>query len=188
MPPSPRKLAAQALQRAADTELDSTLSSITPLRLAFTGHRPAKLGGYSPASQTRLLRFAELIIAALKPAEVISGFALGWDLAIAEAAIRANIPLIAALPFPNQPSQWPATSIAHWHLLKSQAREVQIISPSYSLASLQRRNEWMVDNGAKLVALWDGSSGGTKNCIEYAMRIHKPWVNVWPQWESFQCQ
>jgi uncharacterized phage-like protein YoqJ len=30
------------------------------------------------------------------------------------------------------------------------------------------RNRWMVDNSDKVLAWWDGTSGGTKNCIDYA--------------------
>lgn len=32
------------------------------------------------------------------------------------------------------------------------------------------RNEWMVDNSDELWAVTDGTSGGTKACIEYAVR------------------
>jgi hypothetical protein len=40
----------------------------------------------------------------VEPTHVISDMALGWDLAIAIAMLKLNIPLIAAVPFerPNQ--------------------------------------------------------------------------------------
>jgi uncharacterized phage-like protein YoqJ len=33
---------------------------------------------------------------------------------------------------------------------------------------LQKRNEWMVDHCDLLIAVWDGSEGGTANCVRYA--------------------
>ncbi len=34
----------------------------------------------------------------------------------------------------------------------------------------QKRNEWMVDRAHTLLAVWDGSPGGTNNCLEYAIK------------------
>jgi uncharacterized phage-like protein YoqJ len=49
---------------------------------------------------------------------------------------------------------------------------------------MQIRNEWMVDNAHIVLALWDGSSGGTGNCIKYANRksVNKPIINLWSSW------
>lgn len=47
---------------------------------------------------------------------------------------------------------------------------VKTISPGYSMASFQKRDEWMVDRDARVIAVYDGASGGTKNTIEYAMK------------------
>ena len=48
-----------------------------------------------------------------------------------------------------------------------------IVSPGeYAAFKMQVRNEWMVDqlNPATdlLLAAWDGSPGGTGNCVKYA--------------------
>ena len=40
----------------------------------------------------------------------------------------------------------------------------------YHPAKMQKRNEFMVDNCDILIALWNGTSGGTKNCINYAKK------------------
>ena len=42
----------------------------------------------------------------LNPSEVISGMALGWDMALAQAAINLGIPFIAAVPFIGQENMW----------------------------------------------------------------------------------
>jgi hypothetical protein len=36
-----------------------------------------------------------------------------------------------------------------------------------------------------VLALWDGSHGGTSNCIAYAKVRAKPVTNVWNKWEKF---
>lgn len=38
----------------------------------------------------------------------------------------------------------------------------------YSRACFQIRNEWMVDRSARVIAVFNGQSGGTKNTINYA--------------------
>jgi uncharacterized phage-like protein YoqJ len=37
----------------------------------------------------------------------------------------------------------------------------------------QKRNEFMVDNADTVLAIWDGSSGGTANCVQYAIKKDK---------------
>jgi hypothetical protein len=42
----------------------------------------------------------------------------------------------------------------------------------------------MVDHGTRVAALWDGSSGGTGNCIRYARRVGRPFDNLWLDWQN----
>jgi hypothetical protein len=67
--------------------------------LAGTGHRPQRLGAPWPASRDELERLAEDALRALRPSRVVSGVALGWDLALAAAAQRVGVPVTAAVPF-----------------------------------------------------------------------------------------
>jgi uncharacterized phage-like protein YoqJ len=136
---------------------------------AATGHRPGKLGGYSPAVAARLDRLAEEYLSIMRPDRVISGMALGWDQAWTRAAVRLGIPFDAAVPFEGQESAWPSTSQADYRALLTHATRVSVISPpGYAAWKMQKRDQWMVDKCTRLVALWDGTPGGTKNCIDYA--------------------
>ena len=153
--------------------------------LAGTGHRPPKLGGYGPAAHSRVLSLCEQSLVQLAPSLVISGMALGFDTALAQAAHRLSIPFDAFIPCPSQPCLWPEASRREWDRLCSLARTVRVISPSYSPAAMQARNRAMVDACTDLLALWDGSSGGTANCIEYA-RTHRPSVVIHNLWPSFR--
>ncbi|WP_188052008.1 hypothetical protein [Azospirillum sp. Sh1] len=50
---------------------------------------------------------------------------------------------------------------------------------------MNTRNEWMVDHSDRLLALWDGSQGGTANCVRYARGLGRPIDNLWSEWEKF---
>jgi len=148
--------------------------------VAFTGHRPAKLGGYGTDAQERLIGLATYFLSVTRPLKVISGMALGWDQAVAEASIMLHIPVIAAIPFKGQESKWPRDSRYWYNELLTHCAHIEIVSPGgYSPAKMQVRNEWMVDRGDVLTALWDGSDGGTANCYHYAERQDKKIINLW---------
>ena len=73
--------------------------------IAATGHRPDKLGGYGSIVADRLFHLAYETLEELAPTLVISGMALGWDMAVAEAAFCLDIPFHAYRPFEGQESQ-----------------------------------------------------------------------------------
>ena len=154
-----------------------------PLILAVTGHRPDKLGGYGPQARNRLEDFAVGILAVRQPALVITGMAQGWDQAVAAACRTLCIPYHAAIPFRGQEKMWPAEGQNYWRGLLTDAVGQTIVCPgNYDPRKMQTRNEWMVDRCTKVLALWNGSSGGTSNCVAYARRIRGREVeNVWDQ-------
>ncbi len=162
---------------------------MTSLTLAATGHRPDKLGGYNT---TTLLRLQSIATKALTAAvhthdiyRVISGMALGWDLAIAQAALDIGLPLIAAIPCPQQPAKWSPDLILKWKQIKDQAKEVHIISPTYTPECMQRRNIWMINNADVVLALFNGKQkGGTWNAVQFAIQTEKPIINVWDQFKA----
>lgn len=157
--------------------------------LAATGHRPQKLGGFGLDVFVRLSDFAKGQIQKINPSVVISGMAIGWDQAIACAAVELKIPLHAYIPFEGQESKWHPQDRARFDILRCQAEKVVIVCDGeYDSWKMQKRNEAMVDACDTLLALWDGSSGGTGNCIKYAKRIRsKPLniVNCWSDWTEF---
>jgi uncharacterized phage-like protein YoqJ len=98
--------------------------------------------------------------------------ALGFDQILAAAARDLGIPWTAAIPFPGQHLRWPREQQDEYHRLLESASDIVIVSPSYAGPwVMQTRNEWMVDRCGLLMACWDGSSGGTANCLRYAGRI-----------------
>jgi uncharacterized phage-like protein YoqJ len=156
--------------------------------VAGTGHRPNKLGGYGKDAQQRLIDLAIDFFdshAGEQVTEVISGMALGWDMALAEAACQLEIPWTAAIPFEGQQLAWPRPSQeAYEKTLVFAKNIVYVCEPGYAAWKMQKRNEWMVDNCDAVLALWDGSDGGTGNCIKYANKINKPIINLWENYNN----
>jgi uncharacterized phage-like protein YoqJ len=153
--------------------------------LAGTGHRPNKLGGYAEQVNVKLRAVARVGIHRHAPTRIISGMALGWDMALAEAAVELGIPFTAAVPFAGQEKMWPAPSQERYRKLLEQAAHVETVcTGGYAAWKMQRRNEWMVDHCDLVLALWDGTEGGTGNCIRYAEQVERTYDNMWPVWQG----
>lgn len=138
--------------------------------VSFTGHRPDKVGGYgvSPIQDWVRAQLREHL-RSLKPMGAISGMALGVDQWAARECIYLGIPFVAAIPFQGQESIWPKASKEEYEYLLSKAHSrTYVCPPGYDPKKMQIRNEWMVDRCGILIAVWNGSSGGTANCVRYA--------------------
>ena len=142
---------------------------------AFTGHRTKKLLGCWEESGPKYDKICEQIEKALNeihPVKAISGMALGIDQWAANICIKLGIPLIAAIPFIGQERRWPAEKQSTYHkLLLLAAEQIIVCEGPYASWKMQKRNEWMVDNCSILIAVHNGSSGGTANCLKYAAKI-----------------
>lgn len=153
------------------------------LTWAAIGHRPHKLGGYGDDVFRNLVGLAVSFIEHFKPSRMISGMALGWDMAVATACVQMKIPFIAALPFEGQENRWPELSKIKYKELLALADNIHVVSlfEFTNIAHVMHtRNRWMVDHCDKLVSLWDGQeSGGTFQCVKYAESVRKPIINLW---------
>jgi uncharacterized phage-like protein YoqJ len=159
--------------------------------IAATGHRPDKLAlwgesAYSPEQTQRLVRFAQQVLTNHQPSTVITGMALGWDMAIAQAAMSLQIPFHAYIPFKGQELMWPASTRLYYQALLRHAQHIVVCSGGgFTKTAMQKRNMDMVDNCDFLVALWNGSKGGTANCLDYAREVNRPFQNHWVEWVTF---
>lgn len=106
--------------------------------------------------------------------------ALGWDTAVALAALDLGLPLVAAVPFSGQELRWALESQRLYHLILAQADAVEVIcTPGFSPHKMQLRNMAMVGDCDFLLACWDGSPGGTANCVSYAESEGRPLYNCY---------
>lgn len=148
-----------------------------------TGHRPDKLGGYGEDVFQRLVALAQDFIQGTLPSYLITGGALGWDQALAEAARREKVEYAVYVPFVEFDCKWPQASRDRLKSLIQAADEVVVCcDPGYAGWKMQERNKQMVNNADKVLALWNGTDGGTANCVRYANKNGTEVVNLWNQW------
>ena len=151
--------------------------------IAFTGHRPQALGGFEEPNPLKnaICKAIKNKLVELKPSKAISGMALGVDQWAAEICLELEIPLFAAIPCDNHEKIWPKASQEKYKEILSKASESVIVSPGpYSVWKMQKRNEFMCDNADVIMAIWNGKSGGTGNCVRYALSQNKQIIRIDP--------
>lgn len=150
--------------------------------VSFTGHRKI-FGQYFPHKVWNPV--CEEIIRVLKevkPELILSGMALGADSVACEAANALGIPYKAIIPFAGQENAWPLKSRVRYQKYLASAKEVVIVSGGgYSAWKMETRNHYLVDNCNLLIGCYDGSSGGTANCLEYARQKQKQIILINPK-------
>lgn len=151
--------------------------------LAITGHR--RIDENEPGE---LLEFARLFVALSGADHLITGMAIGWDQAVAQACVDLEVPFTAAIPFPQQADPWPAHAKVRWLTLVNAAARVNIGATEYRREALLERNRWMVDHSQALAAFLDPSRppGGTFSATLYASKRGRRIEHLWDRWKSFQ--
>jgi hypothetical protein len=85
-----------------------------------------------------------------------------------------DIPFVAAIPFEGQESKWPPDSQAKYQWLLSKAYQKYYVSaPGWHPSKMHIRNEWMMKSAHQIVAVWDGSPGGTASAVAAAQALKK---------------
>lgn len=155
------------------------------MKIAITGHRPNKLGNDYNLTSPLLKKIEsklQSIIDDKKPTLLITGMALGIDTLWAKLAIKNNIPFIAAIPCEGHESRWPDSSKKiYYEILTNPLCTIHYVSEeAYTNCCMQKRNEYMVDECDLLIAVWDGTAGGTYNCVKYAKEQKREIIRIKP--------
>lgn len=152
-----------------------------PETCCFTGHRPGKLPWGRDETDPRCSELKMRIGDAVETAyaqgyrHFICGMAQGCDLYFCEIVLSmrqtwSGVTLEAAIPHPSQPGYWPQAEQARWRYLVDQCDIQTMVSRRYEPGCMLRRDRYMVDHASLLIAAFDGSRGGTRYTIGYAMR------------------
>lgn len=159
--------------------------------IAFTGHRPERLGGEPEVSATAnrvVALLEEAIDRALTrypEAHFLSGGARGVDQWAAALVLDRHAALTIARPFPTQDARWPAVAQRVYAELQQRCLttggEVVDTSPTPFIGAYGRRDRWMVDQANVVIAVWDGGPGGTSRCGAYAHRLYRPLLRIDPR-------
>lgn len=114
------------------------------------------------------------------PALGVTGGALGIDTDAAGVWLRMGLPYLVAVPFPGQELRWPKPSQdAYVYMLKFAAgvihlSETKPASDAKARELLLARNEWMCSVDDELIAVYDGTKGGTGAMVSSWGRFAQP--------------
>ena len=142
----------------------------------FTGHRPGKL----TRSESDICADLEYEIQnAIVDGYTtfISGMARGVDIWAAEIVLQLRdegcpIHLICAIPHEGFEVSWTVDwQQRYWAVLQS-ADAVNYVCVSRCRGCYHIRNRWLVDHSSRVIAVYNGQSGGTKNTIDFSLRQH----------------
>ena len=150
------------------------------MRVVITGHRPRKLpGGYNWNTQPNreIIAWMRSTLESMPGCEACSGMALGVDQMFAQVCIDLGVYWTAFIPCANHDIMWPPRSRQLYSSILSKANNVVYVSRDrYTHGCMQRRNiamrDWALqDPYNNLLAVWDGTRGGTGNMV-------KAWTNT----------
>ena len=99
----------------------------------------------------------------------------GCDFYFAEAvlALRTEHPEItleAAIPCEGQSGRWSAAQRRRYERLVAECDYRTVVQQTYTPDCMLRRNRYMVDASGVLIAAYNGSPGGTRSTLLYALR------------------
>ncbi len=151
-------------------------------RCCFTGHRPEKLK--LPETTVKLLLKKAIRQAVQDGYTVfITGMARGADMWAAEIVLEeretnSGIKLVCASPFEGFERSWSILEQQRYRHIVHSADYVRFVCDRYSLGCFQIRNRYMVDLSSRVIAVYNGERGGTRNTINYAEKNNLQVINV----------
>jgi uncharacterized phage-like protein YoqJ len=162
--------------------------------IVITGHRLDEDGmpGYFIPNEKYnwLIEQFKYCYEQIKPDRVIQGMAIGADQIAGIAALQLGIPFEAYIPFVGQENIWPLSSKNEYYsLLAKASNKVIVCEGGYAPVKMELRNRAMVDQLSndedRLLCCWNGKqSGGTYNCLQYALKQKKKIIYINPLLKS----
>jgi ribA/ribD-fused uncharacterized protein len=184
------KAAVVSRDDSRDPYPSNSASKRSPLAVAFTGHRPNKIGGYDANSPKRQWvkqqirqELAKLEVTHPEGLSVITGGAIGVDQDAALIAADMGIPYIVIAPCKGQDAMWPADAKRQYKEILENAAYVEYVSEktyNEDKGCMNRRNIVMVDSCDVLIAVYDGSEGGTAHAVNYAKKREVEIIHINP--------
>ena len=150
------------------------------LTCCFTGHRPEKLPWGLNEGDPRCSAIKRSLSREIEGLyrrgfrHFISGMAMGCDLYFAEAALELreeypDLSVEGAVPCPTQADRWPEDQRRRWRDILQRCDLETVVQRHYDRYCMLRRDRYMVDRSAAILAVFDGTSGGTQYTLNYAM-------------------
>ena len=148
---------------------------------SFTGHRPEKLPWRGDENDPRCLALKERLAAAVEDAydkgmrHFLCGMARGADFYFCDAVLalrerRSGVTLEAVIPCEEQAARWTERERERYFTLVERCDSETMLQHHYDKGCMLRRNRYLVDHSAMLIAVYDGMLGGTMYTLSYAMK------------------
>ena len=151
-------------------------------RVCFTGHRPEKQTRHEKSIKTDLEK--EIRQAVADGLNVfITGMARGVDIWAAQIVLMLrdegyDVKLMCVCPYEGFELRWSQEWQKAYREILAAADFVKYVCEGYNRTCFQARNEWMVNHSARVIAVFNGEKSGTKNTIDYAMKVGVPVVCI----------
>ncbi|MCQ2483535.1 MAG: DUF1273 domain-containing protein [Clostridia bacterium] len=138
----------------------------------FTGHRPERLDMSAEKAIAGLKQQIEKTIDDGYTC-FISGMQRGVDIWAAELVtdLKAQgkpLKLICACAWDGMENGWEQSWIDRYQNILAKADEVIYVGTKPCRASFFERNHWMVDHSSRIIGVFTGAPGGTKEALWYA--------------------
>jgi len=159
---------------------------------AFTGHRPKKFPwGYDEADARCVAlkkalaeQIAKLVDAGYT--DFLSGMAEGTDIwaSLAVLALKKENPALklhCVLPCKGQADKWSTSARELYFSILERADFIVYVSQEYSKGCMLKRNRYLVDHAACLLAVYNGEwRGGTAMTVRYARKVGREVIIIDP--------
>ncbi len=163
-------------------ECEQIFETMKSETVCFTGHRSQKLPWKFNEQDERCIamrtKTKKLIEEAIKNGYVnfISGMALGFDMICAELVLElkekySHIKLLCAIPCKTQSNRWHTDQRKRYQKILKQADIKRYISNEYTDTCMHERNDYMLKNSSLIIALYNGTPGGTHYTLTKATKI-----------------
>ena len=127
----------------------------------FTGHRPEKLPWGLDEGDPRCIAIKFSL-----SREIEGLYHRGFRHFISG---MADLTVEGAVPCPTQADRWPEEQRRRWQDILARCDLESMVQQHYDRFCMLRRDRYMVDRSAAILAVFDGRSGGTQYTLNYAM-------------------
>ena len=139
---------------------------------SFTGHRPERL----EMRPNRVISWLEEQIGKAVDdgyTDFVSGMQRGVDIWAAEIVLRLKqegkpVRLICACAWKGMEDRWEQDWKDRYKSILDSADGIVYVSKCPGRAAFFERNHWMVDHSSRLIGVYTGAPGGTKETVSYA--------------------
>jgi len=152
----------------------------------FTGHRKTESRSVSyddtvltnPALAAAIEKCAVYLYEKRGVRTFITGMALGTDLLAAEVVLgmkktRPDVELVGAIPCADQSARWTEPARRRYEAIRARLDNSCVFQDVYTRDCMDKRNRFMADNSEYVIAVWNGTKGGTCQTVRYARKLKR---------------